>query len=99
MPVAYALLPVVNDDRSIIVDAPLHPTLSRYRWYMPKTQYAGAPRPYTIVRNGGKYRQLRLARIIMKASDGLYPKHLNGNVLDCRRGNIELISRKDDAGS
>lgn len=96
---SYALLPAVNDERHIIIDASLHPVLSRYRWYIPKGPCAGNPRPFTIVRKGTKERQLRLARIVTKAPDGLYPKHLNGNPLDCRGENIELVSRKDDAGS
>ena len=33
-----------------------------------------------------------------KAPEGVYPKHLNGDVLDCRRVDIKLVSRRDDAG-
>ncbi len=94
----YALLPVVNDDRSIIIDANLYPILSRYRWYIHGGQYAGNPRPFTTVRKDGKERQLRLARAITKAPQGLYPKHLNGNFLDCHRANLKLVTWRDDAG-
>lgn len=95
----YAILPVVNSDQVIIIDATLYSTLRRHRWYIPKGLYAGNPRPYTIVKKNRKRRQLRLARIITKAPEGRYPKHLNGNFLDCRRGNIELVSWRDDAGA
>lgn len=93
----YALLPIVNDHRKIIVDACLHPILSRHSWYIPRGVYAGNSRPFTIVKKNGKDSQLRLARIITKAPEGMFPKHLNGNALDCRRGNIQLVSRRDDA--
>lgn len=95
---AYKLLPIVNNAKSIVVDAPLYPILSRYRWYLPKSHYAGTPRPYTIINRNGKYHQLRLARSITKASDHQYPKHLNGDPLDCRRGNLELVSTRAEAG-
>lgn len=99
MSATYALLPIVNDDRRIIVDSTIHAILCRYRWYIPRGRYAGNPRPFTYVKKDGKYRQLRLARAITKAPEGLYPKHLNGNALDCRMENMELVFWKDDAGS
>lgn len=98
MSATYALLPVVNHDKKIIIDASHYPILCRYRWYVPRGRYAGNPRPFTYVKKDGKERQLRLARIITKAPDGMYPKHINGNALDCRRENMELVSWRDDAG-
>jgi hypothetical protein len=98
MPNAYSVLPIVNSDRTIVIDTSLYSVLSRYRWYIPKSQYAGNPRPFTTVRKDGKVRQLRLARAITKAPQGLYPKHLDGNFLDCRRANLKLVTWRDDAG-
>ena len=94
----YALLPVVNSDEVIIIDAPLHAILKRYSWCIPKGIDAGNPGPFTRVKENGKERQWALARVVTKAPYGLYPKHLNGNFLDCRRANIELVDIKDEAG-
>ena len=98
MPKAYSRLPIVGCDRTIFIDTFLYPVLSRYRWYIPKSQYAGNPRPFTTVTKDGKISQLRLARVITKAPHGLFPKHLNGNFLDCRRANLKLVSWRDEAG-
>lgn len=94
----YAILPITNSDKKTLIDADLFSTLSIHRWHIPKGRYAGNPRPFTTIRNNGKARQIRLARVITNAAKDLYPKHLNGNPLDCRRENIELVENKDKAG-
>ena len=93
----FATLPIVNSDRVVIIDHHLHPLLSRHRWYLPKSSYSGTPRPFTISHEGGKAKHYRLARLLTKAGPREFPKHLNGDVFDCRKGNLVLVDRKDDA--
>jgi len=92
-----AFLPVVNSDKVIVIDAHLKPLLAKRRWYLTKSTYSGTPRPFTIAKEEGKEKQYRLARLLTKAGPWEFPKHLNGNILDCRLKNLALVGRRDDA--
>jgi len=59
----------------------------------------GNRRPELVIPSlGGKERRFRLARLICNAPPYLFPQHLNGNVLDCRRVNLRLIRSRGEAG-
>jgi len=94
----YAVLPIVNSDNFIIIDADDWPVLKRFRWYIPRDRYPTSPRPFTVFKEGGLRHYKRLARVITRAPKGMYPKHLNGNPLDCRRENLALVTNKALAG-
>ena len=94
-----ASLPIVNDDRRILIDADLFPVLSRHRWYLSKEPYSLAPRPYTFARDAeGRKRGQVLARLVSHAGKGEYVEHRNGDSLDCRRQNLRLVGTKEGAG-
>ena len=96
---SYATLPVVNDDRRIIIDAALYPALSKHSWYIPKGFHNANPRPFTsLPLPSGKLKYVALARCIAGAKGRQFPKHINGNALDCRGENIALMVTRGEAG-
>lgn len=106
MPPKYAALPIVNTDKHIIIDAQYYPILKQFRWYIAKGPNAQAPRPHTFevddrlkaLRNKSGRRSVSLERALMKPKERQWVKHLNGNLLDCRKENMVFVDRKDDAG-
>ena len=46
----------------------------------------------------GKWTDYRLARLVSRAPPNLFPKHLNGDVMDCRRANLALVRSRGEAG-
>jgi len=44
-------------------------------------------------RAGGKWRSIRLHRVIMDAPDGMQVDHISGDGLDCRRANMRWATR------
>ena len=96
-----AYLPIVRDTRKIIIDADLHHILRRCRWCIPKNTRTTTKgiRPYTNIKmRDGSRRHVILARWIAKPPYGKFVKHLNYDMLDCRRVNLELVPNKEDAG-
>lgn len=88
-------LPITNDAETILVDDTTFPRLSQFRWYRDRS---GNGRPYTILpkedrpAHGGAWR-LYLCRLLTKAQPKVHMvQHINGNVLDCRRSNLRLLS-------
>jgi hypothetical protein len=70
----------------------------RKGWALRRTN-GGHRRPELIIPGprGGE-RRYRVARLICNAPPGLFPQHLNGDVMDCRRSNLRLIRSRGEAG-
>lgn len=88
-------LPITNDAETILVDDTTFPRLSQFRWYRDRS---GNGRPYIILpkedrpAHGGAWR-LYLCRLLTRAQPKVHMvQHINGNVLDCRRSNLRLLS-------
>ena len=105
MPSNYATLPIVNKEERIIIDAKYLPILKRYKWYLPSGGHNPSPRPFTYdpdtrplaERNKSGKRFVSLERALMRPKERQWVKHLNGNLLDCRKENMVFVHRKDDA--
>lgn len=78
----------------VLFDAADWPTLSEYKWYYnPKNRYA-------IGEKHWKGKRVLMQRLVMGVADNLDPHnpvvfHTNGNRLDNRRSNLELISKAE----
>lgn len=88
-------------DGFVIVDEDVAVALSKHcrrGWYIHRN-YDGLHRPVLVMpqRRGGAKR-IRLARLITQAPPNLFPQHLNGDVLDCRRVNLRLTASRGEAG-
>jgi len=101
-----ALLPIrrgghviVNDD----IAQALEPLLAMGWWIYRPNQ--GTHRPYLVSTSRKTPRsrwpeQAPLARIVLGAiPKTLFPRHSNGNVLDCRRENLTLTVSRGEAGT
>lgn len=47
----------------------------------------------TVRRPDGKQKTILLHRVIMGAADGEFVDHINGDGLDCRRGNMRIVTK------
>lgn len=107
MPTQYATLPVVNKEERIIIDAKYYPILIKAKWYLPSGMYNPSQRPFTFdpdtrpepQRNKSGKRFVSLERALMKPTQRQFVKHLNGNLLDCRKVNMELVTTRDAAAT
>lgn len=60
----------------------------------------GLRRPALVMPNGKRWgERVRLARLVTHAPPQLFPQHLNGDVLDCRRANLRLVVSRGEAGT
>src|SRR3546814_6172038 len=58
------------------------------------------PRPVLVIPNRKRWGiRARLARLVTQAPPHLFPQHINGDVLDCRRKNLRLVVSRGEAGS
>lgn len=81
----------VHPNSFAIVDPELHDELSRYRWKLVKS--AGvyyAARRQTVA---GKTTTIKLHRQIMQTPPDMDCHHKNRKPLDCRRENLENLSK------
>lgn len=89
MPVCLPMRPegfvLVDDDVAAVLAA-----CWRSGWTIRRAN-TGEHRPELIIPNGKRWGQrARLARLVTHAPPNLFPQHLNGDVLDCRRANLWL---------
>lgn len=64
----------------------------RHRWSMSKSGYASG-----AVNINGQHKKVLLHRMILLAPSGTSVDHINGNRLDCRRSNLRLATRTENA--
>lgn len=70
--------------------------VKEYRWHRggTKNQYAVA-----YAREGRGKSPLYLHRLIMGAGDGEIVDHINGDPLDCRKANLRIVTRSQNAAN
>jgi hypothetical protein len=83
-----AELPLSNGGVTLVDDDMLE-SLSRFSWFKHQTGYV---RGYVPVRFGGRGRHTVMARWIMRAPNGMVVDHINGNPLDNRRENLQIVT-------
>lgn len=82
--------------KDAIIDADDWPLVSRYRWGAVgpsprgKTQYVVTPG------RGRREKPLYLHHLLMQPPPHIEVDHLNGNGLDCRRANMELVTHAEN---
>lgn len=70
----------------------------RRSWYIRRAS-DGQHRPELIMPGRGWPKPARLARLVTRAPAHLFPQHINGDVLDCRRANLRLVVSRGKAGT
>lgn len=91
----------VRPDGFVVVDDDFAQVLARHwrRGWSIRRAIDGQHRPTLVIPNGTRWGQrVRLARLVTQAPPHLFPKHLNGDVLDCRRANLRLVPIRSEAG-
>jgi hypothetical protein len=85
----------------VLVDEDFARMLARHwrkDWHIRRAN-SGERRPLLVVPNGKRWgEQARLARLVTQAPPHLFPQHINGDVLDCRRSNLRLVMSRGEAG-
>ncbi len=92
-------LPIVDSNEYLIVDDRPGQWLRRHDFRIYRTRI-GHCRPYFMFRvEHGKWpRCIPIARWVVGGyRTGMYAKHLNGDVLDCRRINLEAVRTRGEA--
>jgi len=82
--------------RFVMVDDEDFEEMSKYKWSTsldPKHHYA----KHTVYYPDGTRKTLRMHRLIMKAPNGVWVDHINGNGLDNRKENLRLCSPSENA--
>lgn len=86
----------------VIVDEDFAQVLARHwrqDWSI-RRERSGLHRPALVMPNGKRWGdRVRLARLVTHAPPHLFPQHLNGDVLDCRRSNLRLVVSRGEAGT
>jgi hypothetical protein len=79
-----------NKGIEVIIDDHLFEELSKLKWYQIKTGYV-----YSTKRVDGKQKNTYIHRLITNAPKGMEVNHINGNKLDNRLENLELLTKSD----
>jgi hypothetical protein len=85
----------------VLVDEDFARALARHwrRGWSIRRENTGQNRPSLVMPNGARWGQrVRLARLVTQAPPHLFPQHINGDVLDCRRSNLRLVVSRGEAG-
>ena len=86
----------LSQGKVALVDDEEYGRLSQNKWYARKsrnTYYASRMSPHI----NGKRHQIQMHRVIMMPQNGMETDHINGNGLDNRRGNLRLVSIRENA--
>jgi DNA-directed RNA polymerase specialized sigma24 family protein len=67
----------------------------RLTWRL-DTKTPQRPRAYTYDIAGGRHRRLYLERFVTNVPPGKFVRFRNGNTLDCRRANLEVVDRRSE---
>lgn len=62
-----------------------------YRWGVHYERRIGNFYVVSVIRDGNKYRQVRLHRFITNCPEGYVPDHINHNTLDNRKSNLRIV--------
>jgi hypothetical protein len=81
--------------RSVVVDEDVYQWAKEYRWYFSKST-TGAARVYAAPRANEPI--IHLARVVSNAGPEDYPRFIDGDGLNCTRGNIVLERDRNLAG-
>jgi hypothetical protein len=80
----------LSQNLSAIVDDEDYEAVNQYKWHAARTGRSIYAYRHLVV--DGKRIKESMHRMIMNAPDGLFVDHVNGNGLDCRRGNMRLAT-------
>jgi hypothetical protein len=83
-----------------VVDEADYAELSQYRWFAKFGGYRGpGAKPYAArsVRVGNKIRCVRMHRAIMNAPDDMDVDHGDGDTLNNRRSNLEIVTKPENS--
>lgn len=69
-------------------------SLKRYEWHLSKKRGKVAALSNTLKDHNGKDKRIYAHRLILGAGDDVKIRHKNGNGLDNRRENLEIVSKK-----
>lgn len=80
---------------SALVDDADYENFNKFNWCAHKS----GQKFYAVrrVKIDGKSREIYLHREIMEAPSGMYIDHINGDGLDCRRANMRLVTKSQNA--
>jgi hypothetical protein len=80
-----------------IVDDEDYPELAKYKWYAAKQRtgnfYAVRMPPMVNKHRGTR---ISMHRVIIEPPEGMETDHINGNGLDNRRGNLRVVSSREN---
>ena len=90
---------LTNSDAVVLVNDTDYDRVSKYKWFLKRAKGCdedGNPYYYAAhsVRKGKKVRTVWLHRFIMNEPDSDV-HHRDGNKLNCRRGNLEIIDHTE----
>ena len=83
----------LSQGHEAVVDADDYATLSQYSWYAKWGGNQVGPYAARSKREGRKVRTERMHRLLMRCPRGMEVDHLNGNMLDNRRHNLEIVTK------
>jgi hypothetical protein len=80
---------------SVLVDDTDYEKYNQFNW----TPHYNGQKYYPVrkVKIDGKSRELYLHREIMEAPKGMFVDHINGDSLDCRKENMRIVTRSQNA--
>src|SRR5947209_9538506 len=82
----------LTQGRVAIIDDEDYERVIRHQWHFTKQGYAAG-----WVAASGRREKVLLHRFILAAPENINVDHVNGNKLDCRRSNLRLATRTENA--
>ena len=93
-------IPVVHSEEDLVVDDRVGRWLIRHDFRILRTT-SGHCRPFFRIRYSSTRWPVHVAVarwVVGGYRTGMFAKHLNGDVMDCRRRNLEAVRAKGEAG-
>ena len=84
----------LNRGYEAIVDAEDVALVAQFNWTVLET--GGLCYARRTIRIGQRQKTILLHRVIMKAKDGEFVDHINGNGLDCRKENMRIVTKSQN---